>query len=73
MTTERAVPESGGRVMRLPRLHVEVDGRSEATPHGGLVLATALLRLFDVADTTDRHVHVLKAHEPYHVIALVMR
>lgn len=76
VTTELGVPERAGRVMRMPTLHVEVDERSEVTPYGGLALVSALLRRFDVADTIDRHVQVLKAHKPYHesdhVLALAM-
>jgi DDE family transposase len=63
---ELAWPETGGRVSRLPRTHLEVDERSEVTPYGGLVIATAFLRRFKVAEIIDRHVQVFLLHLPYH-------
>lgn len=63
---ELAWPNTPGRVMRLPRVHLEVDSRSEVTPYGGLVLVTEFIRRFKVAQLLDRHVHVLKQHKPYH-------
>ena len=58
-------PTTHGRVMRLRKTHVEVDPRSTVTAYGGLDLAVAFLRRFDVARTIDRHVHVLRQHRPY--------
>ena len=63
---ELAWPEIGGRVSRLPHMHVEVDERSEVTPYGGLAIATAFLRRFKVAERSDRHVKVFLLHMPYH-------
>ena len=69
-------PEIGGRVLRLPRTHVEVDKHSEVTSYGGLALATAFLRRFKVAERIDQHVKVLLIHLPYresdHVLAQVL-
>jgi hypothetical protein len=59
-------PEVAGRMMRLPRTHLEVDERSEVTPYGGLAIATAFLRRFKVAERIDRHVKVFRVHLPYH-------
>jgi hypothetical protein len=69
-------PDSPGAVLRLPKLHAEIDSRSEVTPYGGLMLVAELCRRFHVSKVIDRHVHVLKAHKPYHesdhVLALAM-
>jgi hypothetical protein len=69
-------PETPGRVIRLPRLHVEVDSRSTATSYGGLALAIDFLKRFHVAQKIDERVHLLKLHLPYyesdHVIAQVL-
>jgi Transposase DDE domain group 1 len=59
-------PTTGGRVLRLPRTHVEVDQRSEVTPYGGLALATEFVRRFKVAQRIDQHVRVFKLNRPYH-------
>ena len=59
-------PTTGGRVLRLPRTHVEVDQRSEVTPYGGLALATEFVRRFKVAQRIDHHVRVLRVNRPYH-------
>jgi hypothetical protein len=71
-----AWPETCGRVMRLPKLHPEVDPHSEVTPYGGLALVSAFVRRFKLAPTLDERVHVLKLHLPYresdHVLALAM-
>jgi len=63
---ELAWPETSGRVMRLPGLHVEVADRSTVTPYGGLALASAFLKRFRVSQAIDERVHVLKLHLPYH-------
>lgn len=69
-------PETYGRVMRMPKLHTEVDAHSEVTPYGGLVLVAEFIRRFKVARTIDEHVHVLKLYLPYqesdHILALAM-
>ena len=66
-------PETRGRVVRLPRLHMEVDSRSTVTAYGGLALAADVLRRFRVAEKIDARVHVLKLYLPYresdHVLA----
>ena len=59
-------PETGGRVIRTPRLHAELDGRSDVTPYGGLLLFTELVRRFGIAKVIDEHVEVFKMHAPYH-------
>lgn len=59
-------PETGGRVIRLPKLQVEVDTRSEVTPYGGLTLVSEFARKFRVAQTLNAHVHLLKLNLPYH-------
>jgi len=53
-------------VLGLPKLHLEVDQRSEVTAHGGLVLAAQLVSLLRMPKSLDEHVHVLKRHLPYH-------
>ena len=69
-------PEVSGRVMRLPRLHAEVDDRSEVTPYGGLLLFNDLVRRFGIAKVLDEHIHVFKIYAPYlesdHVLAQAM-
>ena len=69
-------PEISGPVIRAPKLHVEVDERSEVTPYGGLDLMLAFLRRFKVAEKIDKYVHVFKVHLPYresdHVLAQAM-
>jgi hypothetical protein len=60
-------PEETDRpVAELPKLHVEVDNRSEVTPYGGLALAVQLVFLLKVPEIIDKHVHVLERHLPYH-------
>lgn len=59
-------PATSGRVMRAPKLHVEVDERSTVTKHGGIDLALQLFRRFKVARKIDDAVKVLKIHLPYH-------
>jgi hypothetical protein len=61
-----AWPETSGRVMRLPRLHVEIAPRSTVTPYGGLALAEAFLKHFRVAQQIDQRVRVLKLHLPFY-------
>ncbi len=63
---DRAWPETSGRVMRLPALHVEVAARSTVTPYGGLALAGVFLKRFRVAQQIDERVQVLKLHLPFH-------
>jgi hypothetical protein len=63
---ELAWPETSGRVMRLPGLHLEVDERSTVTPYGGLALVSAFLKRFRVAQKIDERVQVLKLHLPFH-------
>jgi hypothetical protein len=41
------------RVLGLPKLHVEVDSRSEVTPYGGLALAAQLVFLLKVPEIVD--------------------
>jgi hypothetical protein len=53
-------------VLRTPKLHPEIDERAVATSYGGLALVEQLCRSFKLAQTIDRHVHVLKQHQPYH-------
>lgn len=59
--------------MRMPKLHTEVDERSEVTPYGGLTLFSDFVRRFRVAQTIDANLSVLKLHLPYfesdHVLA----
>jgi hypothetical protein len=43
-----------GRVMRLPKVHLEVNERSTVTPYGGLTLVTEFLRKFGVADRINQ-------------------
>lgn len=59
-------PETSGRVMRHPMLHLEVETRGEATHHGGLALAEQFVRRFRVAQRIDERLHLLKRHLPYH-------
>jgi hypothetical protein len=59
--------------MRLPKVHTEVNQRSEVTPYGGLTLFSDFVRRFKVAQKLDAKVQVLKLHLPYfesdHVLA----
>jgi len=68
-----AWPETYGRVMRMPKLHTEVDAQSEVTPYGGLALVAEFIRRFKVAQTLDERVHLLKVYLPYresdHILA----
>ena len=69
-------PETAAPVVRLPRLHPEVDARSEVTPYGGLLLFADLVKRLGLATLIDQHVSVLQRHAPYHesdhVLAQVM-
>ena len=59
-------PETEGRVMRHPLLHLESDPRGEITHYGGLVLAQQLVRRFRVAQQLDQALVLFKRHAPYH-------
>lgn len=53
-------------VLALPKLHMEVDRRSEVTSHGGLSLAAQLVHQLRMPKILDQRVKVLKRHLPYH-------
>jgi len=59
-------PEVAGAVMRMPKLHAEVDARSKVTPYGGLLLFSDIVKRLGIAKLLDEHVHVFKIHLPYH-------
>ncbi len=59
-------PETAGRVMRHPLLHLESDPRGEMTHYGGLVLAQQFVRRFRVAKLLDERLVLFKRHAPYH-------
>jgi hypothetical protein len=59
-------PETTGRVMRHPLLHLESDPRGEMTHYGGLVLAQQFVRRFRVAQRLDQALKLFKRHAPYH-------
>ena len=59
-------PETEGRVMRHPLLHLESDPRGEMTHYGGLVLAQQFVRRFGVAKRLDNALTLFKRHAPYH-------
>ena len=59
-------PETEGRVMRHPLLHLESDPRGEITHYGGLVLAQQFVRRFGVAKRLDESMMLFKRHAPYH-------
>jgi len=59
-------PETEGRVMRHPLLHLESDPRGEITHYGGLVLAQQFVRRFSVAKRLDNALRLFKRHAPYH-------
>ena len=63
---ELAWPETEGRVMRHPLLHLESDPRGEITHYGGLVLAQQFVRRFGVAKRLDESLILFKRHAPYH-------
>ncbi len=67
-------PETAGRVMRHPLLHLETDPRGEMTHYGGLVLAQQFVRQFRIAQRLDQALTLFKRHAPYyesdHVLAL---
>ena len=64
--SELAWPETEGRVMRHPLLHLESDSRGEITHYGGLVLAQQFVRRFRVAKRLDDALTLFKRHAPYH-------
>ena len=59
-------PETEGRVMRHPLLHLQSDPRGEITHYGGLVLAQQFVRRFRVAQRLDEALDLFKRHAPYH-------
>lgn len=59
-------PESQGRLMRHPLLHLESDPRGEITHYGGLVLAQQFVRRLGVAQRLDGELKLFKRHAPYH-------
>ena len=59
-------PETEGRVMRHPVLHLQSDPRGEITHYGGLVLAQQFVRRFRVAQRVDESLVLFKRHAPYH-------
>jgi Transposase DDE domain group 1 len=59
-------PQTEGRVMRHPLLHLESDPRGEITHYGGLVLAQQFVRRFGVAQRLDSELSLFKRHAPYH-------
>jgi hypothetical protein len=59
-------PETEGRVMRHPLLHLQSDPRGEITHYGGLVLAQQFVRRFGVAQRLDEALALFKRHAPYH-------
>lgn len=59
-------PDVQGRVLRMPKLHAELDERAPWTPYGGLALFAESCRRLRVAESLDDHVEVLKVHLPYH-------
>lgn len=63
---ELAWPETEGRVMRHPLLHLESDPRGEITHYGGLVLAQQFVRRFGVAKRLEESLRLFKRHAPYH-------
>jgi hypothetical protein len=67
-------PQTTGRVMRHPLLHLEADARGETTHYGGLVLAQQLVRRLGIAQRLDQGLRLFKRHAPYyesdHVLAL---
>jgi len=71
--TELPWPKTGGPVMRMPKLHTEVDDHSPVTSYGGLILFSEFVRRFKVAEKIDDNVEVLKLHLPYlesdHILA----
>ena len=70
---QRAWPETEGRVIRAPKLHMEADQRSVVTGDGGLFLFMQFVKVFNVAQEIDDSVQVFKRHVPYfesdHVLA----
>ncbi len=59
-------PETAGRVLRHPKLHLEADPRGEMTHYGGLVLAQQFVRRFGVAQRVDDALQLFRRHVPYH-------
>ena len=63
-------------MLRMPKLHAEVDSRSEVTPYGGLLLFSDMVRRLGIPRLIDEHVRVFKLHSPYyesdHVLAQAM-
>ncbi len=66
-TDELPWPEDTAKpVLGLPKLHMELDRRSEVTPYGGLALAAQVAFLLNIPKILNKHVSVLKRHLPYH-------
>ena len=59
-------PQTAGRVMHHPLLHLESDPRGEMTHYGGLVLAQQFVRRFGVAKRLDNALMLFRRHTPYH-------
>lgn len=59
-------PEGDGPVMRPPKIHYELAGRTTATPYGGIGLMYQLARTSGLIEAIDRRLHLLRAHLPYH-------
>ena len=65
-SSELPWPETNGRVMRHPLLHLESVPRGEMTHYGGLVLAQQFVRRFGIAKRLDDGLMLFKRHAPYH-------
>jgi len=48
------------------KIHYELAGRTRAISHGGIGLVHRVVQEIGLAETINRHVHLLKIHLPYH-------
>lgn len=58
--------KSEGPVVGGSNIHYELADKSAAISHGGIGAIQRLVRKVGLAARIDEHVHVLKAHKPYH-------
>ncbi len=61
---DRSWPTTRGRVLRHPKLHVEVT-QADVTPYGGLALAAGAARALDLPRLLDKRLNLLKRQLPY--------
>jgi hypothetical protein len=53
-------------MFRARNIHYEMSERDRGTAHGGIGVFHKLVRWLKLAETIDKHLHLLKIHLPYH-------